>query len=875
MKLIKWLLWLVLFLLVIAVGGAIFLVTKVDPNEYKPQISQKVESLTGRKLTLGGDISWRFYPWVGVTLNDFSLSNREGFAPENMIEATQVDVQLKVLPLLSKQLEIGKIDLQSPKINLSVDAQGVTNWDDLSENGAADAPKIEKPEQAAGAMLGGLVVQGVDISQGEIGWNDQAAGQSYQLSDFNLSTGIIEPGLPVDFDLNSGVSGTGLPADAQLSLKGSLLLNEAMDGLQLENLVTRLNMDKIQAGLELAMLTFSLADGELAVLDIQAEGSNEEAAAKLNIDTLSYGLGSQLAALGKLTFSAQYEQFPIDGELNNMRFDINSNTLSVATHALDSKYNDLPVALAGKGLLLDLNKETLVAPGLVIKLDDAVLDVQLEASQLMGDVQARGHLVSNQFNPDVLVTKLGLDVLSDMPEQAMQTLLLETDFTGGLSGVEVSNLKLALDQSTLTGGFSMQDFEKPAYRFDVNLDRINVDDYLSEGKSANDPASKPAANDAAVQDAASTATAPVAQGTLQSTAGVTALPFAELKGLDVKGQIKIGELRVSDLLSNDVLVKVDTEADRIAISPLSARVYGGETVNSVVYDISGDAPIVEIDSELLSLNMGSFLQAMQISDRLEGIGTVMASITSTGMNEKEAISNLNGQIDINLNDGAIRGVDLQGALIKAEAMVKQLSGKDLGLSAELGDKTEFSEFGSDIKINKGVMTIRNIKLLAPAIRVSGGGLVDLNTEQLDLKLDISIVGSFEGQGGASLDTLKGQTIPMKITGALASPSILPDLNKILQKELERKVTEKYLGEGESGESLEDALNRKLNEKLAKETGQGTQEAASGTVVEGASQEDAVDSAPTEAADDQLTDKQKLRKELKKEGAKLLQGLFGN
>jgi len=875
MKLIKWLLWLVLFLLVIAVGGAIFLVTKVDPNEYKPQISQKVESLTGRKLTLGGDISWRFYPWVGVTLNDFSLSNREGFAPENMIEAKQVDVQLKVLPLLSKQLEIGKIDLQSPKINLSVDAQGVTNWDDLSENGAADAPKIEKPEQAAGAMLGGLVVQGVDISQGEIGWNDQAAGQSYQLSDFNLSTGIIEPGLPVDFDLNSGVSGTGLPADAQLSLKGSLLLNEAMDGLQLENLVTRLNMDKIQAGLELAMLTFSLADGELAVLDIQAEGSNEEAAAKLNIDTLSYGLGSQLAALGKLTFSAQYEQFPIDGELNNMRFDINSNTLSVATHALDSKYNDLPVALAGKGLLLDLNKETLVAPGLVIKLDDAVLDVQLEASQLMGDVQARGHLVSNQFNPDVLVTKLGLDVLSDMSEQAMQSLFLETDFTGGLSGVEVSSLKLALDQSTLTGGFSMQDFEKPAYRFDVNLDRINVDDYLSEGKSANDPASKPAANDAAVQDAASTATAPVAQGTLQSTAGVTALPFAELKGLDVKGQIKIGELRVSDLLSNDVLVKVDTEADRIAISPLSARVYGGETVNSVVYDISGDAPIVEIDSELLSLNMGSFLQAMQISDRLEGIGTVMASITSTGMNEKEAISNLNGEIDINLNDGAIRGVDLQGALIKAEAMVKQLSGKDLGLSAELGDKTEFSEFGSDIKINKGVMTIRNIKLLAPAIRVSGGGLVDLNTEQLDLKLDISIVGSFEGQGGASLDTLKGQTIPMKITGALASPSILPDLNKILQKELERKVTEKYLGEGESGESLEDALNRKLNEKLAKESGQGTQEAASGTVVEGAPQEDAVDSAPTEAADEQLTDKQKLRKELKKEGAKLLQGLFGN
>ena len=96
MSLIKWLFWLVLFLVVVAVGAAVFLVTKVDPNEFKPQISQQVESLTGRKLDLKGDLAWRFYPWVGVTLNDFSLSNREGFAPDNMLEAAKVDVQIKL-----------------------------------------------------------------------------------------------------------------------------------------------------------------------------------------------------------------------------------------------------------------------------------------------------------------------------------------------------------------------------------------------------------------------------------------------------------------------------------------------------------------------------------------------------------------------------------------------------------------------------------------------------------------------------------------------------------------------------------------------------------------------------------------------------------
>ena len=71
---------------------------------------------------------------------------------------------------------------------------------------------------------------------------------------------------------------------------------------------------------------------------------------------------------------------------------------------------------------------------------------------------------------------------------------------------------------------------------------------------------------------------------------------------------------------------------------------------------------------------------------------------------------MNGEIDIQLSDGAVRGVDLQASLIKAEALVKKVSGQEAGLSADLGDKTEFSDFDSDIIIKNGVMTIRSINL---------------------------------------------------------------------------------------------------------------------------------------------------------------------
>jgi AsmA protein len=883
MKLIKWLLWVVLFLAVIAIGGAIFLVIKVDPNDLKPQISQQVESLTGRHLELGGDLSWRFYPWVGVTINDFALRNREGFTPENMLQAAQVDVQIKLLPLFNKQLEIGKINLQEPKINLSINAQGETNWDDLVDVGSA--PTSEEPEQAAGVMLGGLVIQGVDISQGDINWDDQTTGQHYRLSDFNISTGAIEPSVPIDFDMGTGVSGTDLPADTGVKLKGSLLLNDAMDSLALNELETRVSMGKLAAKLEISSLDFSISSGRLTIENIQGDVSDEGMAGRLNIntlnfaidsglldidkisgeisidqiaadidiDTLSFALESQTATLNKLAYSGQYELYPIQGELADVRFDVGTNTLAVARQMVSTKYSDVPIQMSTDNLRLDINQETLEIPVLAITLEDARISANITASQLMGDVQATGHLASNEFNPKALLGKLGIDALSDMPGQAMQSLSLDVNFKGGLSAVELEKLKVGLDQSTITGQFSISNFENPAYRFDLKLDQINVDDYLSED------------NQAAAQE-----TGPAA---------AVALPFSELKGLDVKGEIGIGELRMLDLLSNDVIVKVDAGADRIEVSPLSARVYGGETVNSLVYDISGDLPGVEISSELLSLDLGAFLQAMQITDRFEGVGSVTANITSAGQDVDGAISNLNGQINIQLNDGAIRGVNLQKSLIKAEATIKQFSGKDLGMSADLGDKTEFSEFGSDILITQGVMNIQNFKLMAPAIRVLGGGQVNLNTEQLDLRLDVSIVGSFEGQGGASLDKLKGQIIPMKITGALDSPSILPDFSKILQNELKRKLSEKYLGsETLSEESLNDTLNKKLNEKLAEEFGLPTskQATAESGVEPDASATESPDPAKAtpEPQDPEEQLKQRLKQEEQKLKKKLLNKLFG-
>ena len=67
-------------LLLLVVAAAIILPLVVDPNDFKDEISQAVESKTGRVLAIEGDIGLSVFPWLGLEIGPTSLSNAPGFS---------------------------------------------------------------------------------------------------------------------------------------------------------------------------------------------------------------------------------------------------------------------------------------------------------------------------------------------------------------------------------------------------------------------------------------------------------------------------------------------------------------------------------------------------------------------------------------------------------------------------------------------------------------------------------------------------------------------------------------------------------------------------------------------------------------------------
>ena len=136
----------------------------------------------------------------------------------------------------------------------------------------------------------------------------------------------------------------------------------------------------------------------------------------------------------------------------------------------------------------------------------------------------------------------------------------------------------------------------------------------------------------------------------------------------------------------------------------------------------------------------------------------------------------------------------------------------------------------------GIFTNNDLVANIPFIRMTGRGSVNLADATVDYRLNARVLERpefAEGSSDAELDEFTEAVIPLRITGPLDSPSVVPDIEDMLKQELEdeikRQITDKLLGgsskdkeagaegaadgEPEKEEDLEDLAKRALFDLL--------------------------------------------------------------
>ena len=232
MKLIKYLLIALAVVIVVFIAGAVVLVATVDPNDHKDTIVAAVKDATGRDLKLEGDIGFSFFPRLGVKLGEAELSNAAGFGKQPFASVDQVGVSVDLLSLLRAKVQADTINLKGLRVNLQKNKNGKTNWDDLSGSSSSSSSSSSSDGSSVG-----LEVAGIRITDSQVVYDDQQAGNKITLNPIELRTGSIGSGKPSSISAELGMTQTNPKMTADINLDSKARLNLSTMVYQLSDLV--------------------------------------------------------------------------------------------------------------------------------------------------------------------------------------------------------------------------------------------------------------------------------------------------------------------------------------------------------------------------------------------------------------------------------------------------------------------------------------------------------------------------------------------------------------------------------------------------------------------------------------------------------------
>jgi AsmA protein len=237
MKIIKYLVIALVILLVVFVAGAAILVATVDPNDHKESIVSAVKDATGRDLKLEGDIGFSFFPKLGVKLGQAEFSNAKGFGKQPFASVEKVGVSVDLLSLLKMQVQADTIELKGLRVNLQKNKNGKTNWDDLFKSSSTTSDAATSGD--SGSI--GLEVAGIHITDSQVIYDDQQAGNKITLNPIELKTGSIGSGKPSKITAQLGLTQTNPALTADVDINTNARLNIGTAVYQLTDLVLAVN----------------------------------------------------------------------------------------------------------------------------------------------------------------------------------------------------------------------------------------------------------------------------------------------------------------------------------------------------------------------------------------------------------------------------------------------------------------------------------------------------------------------------------------------------------------------------------------------------------------------------------------------------------
>ena len=226
-KAVKWIAVIAGGLIVLIVAALLIIPIFVDVQKYKPEIEEQVAKATGRPFSIGGDLKLSLFPWARFAFSDLHLGNPPGFQEKDFVSVKSFDVQVKLFPLLFKDIQVKRFVIEGPRIILEKAKDGRGNWEGIARGSAEVSPKVpEEKTKPAERKEGGklplkaLAVGEFAVTGGSALWLDHATGERRGITDMALQLQDVSLDRPIGVALRAQLDGKPLSLEGRIGPLG-------------------------------------------------------------------------------------------------------------------------------------------------------------------------------------------------------------------------------------------------------------------------------------------------------------------------------------------------------------------------------------------------------------------------------------------------------------------------------------------------------------------------------------------------------------------------------------------------------------------------------------------------------------------------------
>lgn len=253
------------------------------------------------------------------------------------------------------------------------------------------------------------------------------------------------------------------------------------------------------------------------------------------------------------------------------------------------------------------------------------------------------------------------------------------------------------------------------------------------------------------------------------------------------GTLNVGTIVYDKLVLNNAQSNVSLDHGVIKLSPFTAQAYGGAVNGNILMDTRPTPAVYTINTKLDRVDANQLLSAVSKADKiLFGLLAANANTNFSGTTSENVVSNMNGNINLNITDGKIANLDL----------LNQLS--NIGQFGQTGRTsqpyTNVVKMTGNFDVKNGVARTDNLNAVIDAGTLAAKGNVDLGRQTLDLQVTAVLSKDFtQSVGGTSiggflntaLANAKGELVmPVLVTGTFTNPKVSPDMKRVAQMKLD-------------------------------------------------------------------------------------------